>query len=322
MSRHRLHRGYGPGQPTPNYHLPYSPYDSNAAVYIGQGLSEWQVIDPGSFQGARSAGFGAGAAAGLGDEPDDFYGYGPFGPTSYEPESLYGDQAFGATSYIPTQSRSHLGNQHYGNGSYDYETLHHGSSYEPDAHDGTSHKKGKGRAHDASTSQRPRHPDVGRSGGNQDEQLLRDQMMAMSLQQQEYESPLANVVGEPHRHRAHDHHHVGSSRKHSGYARSRAHRHEHNDQSTSSLAHQAYGRRHRARGDGSDSYLGSHKTISSKTQDHHGGGSKRSSRKAACVACLDEYLVADLYKLCPNVGCPSVCAKCAKCKFPSLSYGS
>ena len=350
MSRHRPRRGYGPGQPTPNYHLSYSPYDSNAAVYMGQ--------DPGSFQGARSAGFGAGLAAGLGDETDDFYGYGPVGLTSYKPESLYGDQAFEGTSYIPIQSRSHIGNQHYGNGSHVYEALHHGVSYEPNAHDRTSHNKGKGRARDTSTSQRPRHSDSGRSGVNQDEQLLRDQMLAMSLQQQEYESPLANVVVEPHHHRTHDHyhvgpsrdqmlamslqhqedeyalanvrgkphrhhghdqHHMGSSRGNSEHPRSRAHRHEYNEQSVSSLAHQAYGGRHGARGDGSDYYLGSHKTISSKTQDHHGGGSNKSSRKETCVVCLEDFPVADLCKPCPNVGCPMYCAKCTKRKFPSLS---
>ena len=128
MSRHRPRRGYGPGQSTPNYHLSYSPYDSNAAVYMSQEPSEWQVI-PGSFQKARSAGFGAGLAAGLGDETDDFYGYEPVGLTSYKPESLYGDQAFEGISYTPIQSRSHIGNQHYGNGSHDFEALRHGVSY-------------------------------------------------------------------------------------------------------------------------------------------------------------------------------------------------
>ena len=322
MSRHRSRRGYGPGQSTPNYHLLYSPNDINAAGYMGQDPSEWQVIDPGSFQGGRSAGFGGGLADGLGDETDDFDGYGPVGLTSYEPQSLYGHQAFEGTSYIPIQSRSHIGNQHYGNGSHDYEALHHGVSYEPNAHYRTNHSKGKGRARDTSTSQRPRQPGSSRSGGNQDEQLLRDQMLAMSLQQQEYENPLGNVVVEPHRHRAHDHYHVGSSRGNSEHPRSRAHRHKRDEQSTSSLAHQAYGGRQHARRDGSDSYLDGHKTISSKTQDHYGGVSKISSRKAACVACLDEFPVADLYKLCPGGGCPSYCAKCTKRKSPILSNTS
>ena len=308
MSRYPPPRGYG--QPAPDYQLIYPPYNSNAAVDVGHDpyeLYNWQVIEPASSRGARSAGFGAGAAARLGDEPESFYESG----------------TIGATSNPPTQSRGHERYQDYGQGSHGYDARHHGGSYESDAHGRTSHKEVKRRTYDASTSQLPLHHDSGRSGGSRGhdyyEQMLRDQMLALSLQHEEDEYSLATVIGEPHQHHGRDHHHhVGSSREYSEHPRSRAHHYEYEEQSTSSFAHQDHGGCHWGHEGASDSYLDRYETISSKPQDHHGGGSK-SSRKEACGVCFDEYPVAHLYKLCPSGNCPLYCASCTKRKFPSLS---
>ena len=321
MSKHPRPRGYGLSQPTPNYQLIYPPYDISAAPLPDDfyKLYTWQAIEPSSSRGARSSGFGTGPAAGLGVEPISFYEYGANGASSYEPESLYGDPANGANLYAPRQSRRQNRYQDYGHGSHEYEGSHHGGSYNSDAHDKISHKEGKRRAYDTSTSQRPRHHDNGRSGGRRgheyDAQVLADQMLAMSLQNQEDEY---SVKEEPHRHRRH-HHHLGSSREYSEHPPSRARGYEYDEQSTSTSAHQGHGGRHRGHGVTSDHHLDRDEITSSKTRDHHGGGSKSSSRKAACGVCFDEFPVAHLFKLCALGKCPRYCASCTKRKFPSLS---
>ena len=324
MSRHPPPRGYGLSQPTPNYQLLYPPYDINAAPLPEDPyeLYNWQAIEPSSSRGARSSGFGTGPAAGLGVEPISFYEHRAIGASSYEPESLYGDRAIGANSYASSQSRSQHRYQDYGLGSHEYEGLHHGVSYESDAHDRTSHKGGKRRAYDTSTSQRPRHHDSGRSSGHRghghDSQVLSDQMLAMSLQHQEDEY---FVKEEPHHHRRH-HHHLGSSRKYSEHPRSRARGYEYDEQSTSPFTQQSHGRRHWDYEVKSEPDFARYETLSSKTRGHHGGGSKSSSRKAACGVCFDEFPVAHLFKLCALGKCPRYCASCTKRKFPRLSDAS
>ena len=294
MSRRPPHRGHGPGQPTPKYQLIYPPHYKKAAPLQNDPyeLYNWQVIEPGPSHGARSAGLGAGAAVGLDTEPGSIYGYGANGATSYGPESLQ-----------------------------------YGGSYGSNARDRTGQKKEKGRARDTSTSQHPHNYDNGRSGGhrgheNQEEQLLLDQMLAMSLQQQDDGYPLAAGIGEPHHHHnGHHHHQVGSYHEYLEHPRSRGRRHEYNEQPTSSFAHQGHGGRHRGSRDVSDSYLDHYKNMSSESDAyaHHGGGSKSSSKTAPCGVCLEEFPVADLCKLCPGVSCGSYCVSCTKRKFPNLS---
>ena len=322
-------RGYQLSEPRRDYQPMSTPYDRHAAAYLDDDpydLYNWQAIEPSSSWGARSPGFGAGTAARLGDQPGSFHGYGTIGATSYESENLYGDRAIGATSYAPRQSRSHEIYQDYGDGNYNYDGRHHGGSYKSDARGKSSHKEGKRSAYDTSTSHRPHHHDSGRSVGHRGndyyDQVLQDQMLAMSLQHQEDKYSLPTVVEEPHYHHGRDHHHLGSSREYSEDPHSRAHPYEYDQQSTSSFAHRGHSGRRRGHGDVSDSYLDRYETISPKLRDHHRGGSKSSSRRAECGVCFDEFSVDHLYKLCTRGNCPLYCASCAKRKFPSLSDAS
>ncbi len=254
------------------------------------------------------------AAAHLDDHPYNLY------------EEIYPGYDSHATSYAPRQSRSREIYQDYQHGSHDGHGLHHGGSHEHDAHDRTRRREGKRPAYETSTSQRPRHHDSGRSGGHRGddyyEQVLRDQMLAMSLQQQEDEASPAPFLGEPHQHHGLNHHHSGSSREYSEYPRSRAHRYEYGEPSTSSFAYPGHVGRPRRHEDVSDLDLGYYDTVPIAPRDHHGRGSKSSSRKETCDVCLDEYPVADLYKLCPGRKCPRSCANCTKGKFPSSSDAS
>ena len=299
----------------------------------------YELIEPRPRHRAKekSPGYDRHAAADLYNDPYKYASY----------EEIYPGYDSHATSYDSRQSTSRDIYQDYQYGSHGHHGQHHGGSHLRDAYDSTTRREGKRPAYETSTSQRPRHQDSGRGGGHRGndnyEQMLQDQMLAMSLQQQEDEASLTTVLGEPHQHHG-AHHHSGSSREYSEYPRSRAHRHEYGEPSNSSFGDPGRGGRHRRHEDVPDPHLDYYDTMLIAPQDHHvaprdhhvaprdhhvvprdhhvaprdhhGGSSKSSSRKKACVVCMDNFPEADLYKLCPGAKCPLYCADCTKSKFP------
>ena len=272
------------------------------------------------------------AAARLHDEPGSYHGYPATGPptsASRQPRRREGYQDYGSGSYDQIYGHGSNGqssghgfqgqdygyvndDEGYGHGSHERHGQHYEGSHQH--HGGTSHRQGKRPAHEPSTSQHARHHHSSRSGGHRghadDEQVLQDQMLAMSLQQQEDQYSSAFVSGEPSQRYLEGPH----SQALIGY--------EYGEQSTSALVPYD-GRRHRGHEGVSDPHLAHYETISPNPRDHHGGGSKSSSTKiGACGVCMEEFPVAELYKLCPQSKCPFYCADCTKGKFPSLSHAS
>ena len=291
------HPSYAPSAPG-NY------YEARAI-----GHPSYAPSAPGNYYEDRAIGHPSYASR----QPWSHEGYQASGPRTYD--QIYGHGSYGQTSGHGIHARDfgYLNNgEDYGHGSHGHHGQHHGGPHGRDGYDGTSHRHGKRPAYDTSASQHPRHHHSGRSGGHRahayDEQLLHDQMLAMSLQHKD-EYSLAVVLEEP-------------ADQYSGDPRSGPYGYEYGEQSSSSFVPPGHGRRHRGHGDISDPHLGHYKTISPKTRDHHGRGSKSSPRYEACGVCFDEYPVTNLYKLCPRSKCPLYCGGCTKGNFPTVSDAS